>query len=333
MKLEDFDYDLPKEYIAQEPLRHRHDSKLMVLHGETIEHKRFHDLLDYLEKDDVLVINESKVIPARLVGHKETGGQVEAVITRKLGLLHEAIIKGRVNQGDDLIFDDLRAKVQAKKGGIAKLKFEPELTDEKLHEMGDMPVPPYVRKRLKDQDRYQTVYAEKKGSVAAHTAGLHFTEELLRKIEEKGVRMARVCLHISFGAFFPVRGPIYDHKTDPEFCSISRKNADIINRRKGRLFAVGTTVVKALESLSDRQGIIQPRETYSDLFIYPQYSFKTRIDCLITNFHLPRSTLLLLVCAYFERERILHAYEVAKQNNYRFYSFGDAMLLLNPTQP
>jgi S-adenosylmethionine:tRNA ribosyltransferase-isomerase len=329
MRLEDFDYQLPKEYIAQEPPKHRHESKLMVLHGDTIEHRRFHDLPDYLEKDDVLVINESRVVPARLKGQKETGGRVEAIITRKLGLLHEAIVKGRVSQGDELIFDELHAKVQAKKGGIAKLKFEPELTERKLHEIGEMPIPPYVKKRLKDQERYQTVYADKKGSVAAHTAGLHFSESLLENIQEKGVRLARICLHISYSTFFPIRGPVYNHKTEPEFCSVDRKNADIINKRKGRLFAVGTTVVKTLESLSDGKGVLRPRETYSDLFIYPPYRFKVPLDGLVTNFHLPRSTLLLLVCSYIEREKILHAYEVAKQNSYRFYSFGDAMLLLS----
>ena len=328
MELKRYDYHLPKEFIAQCPLNERSGSRLMVVRGSKVEHRHFHNLPDYLEKGDVIVVNESKVIQAKLVGYKSTGGRVEAILTKRIGGNYEAIVKGNVKANAILSFPPFSAKVLDKREGIASLKFTPQLKPSALEDIGQMPIPPYVKGPLADPSRYQTVYAAKNGSVAAHTAGLHFTPFLLNQIRKKGVKLAQVCLHISYATFFPIRGPIEQHKMYPEFCTINKSNADIINNRKGRLFAVGTTVVKTLESFADQDGILQPGSLNADLFIYPPYRFKTKIDALVTNFHLPKSTLLLLVCAYYGREKIMKAYQEAIRRRYRFYSFGDAMLLL-----
>jgi S-adenosylmethionine:tRNA ribosyltransferase-isomerase len=328
MELKGYDYHLPKEFIAQCPLNERSDSRLMVVCGSKLEHMHFHNLPDYLEKGDVIVVNESKVIQAKLVGHKSTGGRVEAILTKRIAGNYEAIVKGRVKANAILNFPGCSAKVLGKQEGVATLRFTPQVSASALQNIGQIPLPPYVKQTLADPSRYQTVYAAKNGSVAAHTAGLHFTPSLLNQIRKKGVKIARVCLHISYATFFPIRGRIEQHKMYPEFCTINKSNADIINKRKGRLFAVGTTVAKTLESFADQDGILQPGSMNSDLFIYPPYRFKTKIDALVTNFHLPKSTLLLLVCAYYGRDKIMKAYREAIRRRYRFYSFGDAMLLL-----
>jgi S-adenosylmethionine:tRNA ribosyltransferase-isomerase len=322
-----YDYVLPKELIAQRPLKKRSDSRLMVV-GSRIQHRHFRDIINYLRRGDVLVINESKVIPAKLLGTKATGGKIAAILTKRVGTDYEAIIKGKVHANEILGFRNFSARVISKNAGLAVLRFSPRLTDAALNRIGRMPIPPYVKAPLCKPSCYQTVYATKKGSVAAHTAGLHFTPSLLRAIERKGVKLARVCLHISFATFFPIRGSLKDHKMYPECCSIGRKDAIIINSRKARLFAVGTTTVKTLESLADSKGNVVAGSRCSDLFIYPGYKFKTRIDAMITNFHLPKSALLLLVCAYYGRARIFIAYAEAIKRKYRFYSFGDAMLLI-----
>lgn len=329
MEISNYEYFLPKELIAQSPPEKREDSRLFVAKGTRCEHKKFKNIVDYLRKDDVLVINESKVIPAKLVGKKETGSRIWVILTRKLKDCYEAVVKGRVKVNSLLLFENnVSAKVIEKHESIAKLRFSKKLTLANLQKIGQMPIPPYVKRQLKNQSRYQTVYARKQGSIAAHTAGLHFTQELINKIKKKGVKIAKICLHISYSTFFPIRGPIRDHKMHPEFCEINKKNADIINNRKGRLFAVGTTVVKTIESFADKNGTIKPGCKQSDLFIYPPYQFKVNLNGMITNFHLPKSTLLLLVSAYWGRESILKLYEEAIRHRYRFYSFGDAMLLL-----
>ncbi|MFH0977828.1 MAG: tRNA preQ1(34) S-adenosylmethionine ribosyltransferase-isomerase QueA [Candidatus Woesearchaeota archaeon] len=329
MDLEDYNYCLPDRLIAQSPSRTRSSSRLLVCSKSSIKHTVFNYIPDFLHKGDVLVINESKVIPAKLIGKKDSGGKVEVILTRKIGLLYEAVVTRRVHLGSTLLFDGgLSAKVMEKNGTIAKLQFHPKLTASILRKVGQMPIPPYVKKPLKHQSRYQTVYCRKPGSIAAHTAGLHFTQELLQELRAKGVKIAKVCLHISYSTFFPIRTTVERHKMHPEYCSIDKTNADVINNRKGRLIAVGTTVVKTLESLADSHGMIHPGFKDSDLFIYPPYDFKVKFDGVITNFHLPKSTLLLLVSAFFGRERILNIYAEAIKKKYRFYSFGDAMLLL-----
>ncbi|MFH1511529.1 MAG: tRNA preQ1(34) S-adenosylmethionine ribosyltransferase-isomerase QueA [Candidatus Woesearchaeota archaeon] len=327
--IDSFNYVLPRELIAQHPIDTRHDSRLLVVKGDSFEHRRFGDIVDYLSKGDVLVVNESKVMPSKFLGAKSTGARVEVILTRQLGSDWEAIIKGRVKIDECLDFGSFSVKVVSKDEGIAVLRFSTPLTLQDIEMHGEIPIPPYVRVPLKQKERYQTVYSKIPGSVAAHTAGLHFSEDLLKKIEGKGVVIARILLHISYATFFPVRGSISDHKMHAEFCCIDKANAALINNRKARLVAVGTTVVKTLETFADKKGTIQPGCMDSGLFIYPGYKFKAKIDGLITNFHLPKSTLLLLVCAYYGKDRIMAAYSEAIKEKYRFYSFGDAMLLEN----
>jgi S-adenosylmethionine:tRNA ribosyltransferase-isomerase len=328
MALVDYDYALPGRLIAQEPALERQSSRLLVVKPDCYEHKRFKDIADYLRKDDVLVINESRVIPAMLAGTKSTGGKVTVILTGKVGDCHTAVCTRRVKVGMRLFFGDLKADILEKDGAFVVLRFSRLLTRPVLAKFCQVPVPPYVRLPLKDESRYQTVYGKKCGSIAAHTAGLHFTEGLLEQISKNGVKIARLCLHISYATFFPVRGSLENHRMHPEYCGIDKKNADMINTRKGRLIVVGTTVVKTLEAFADENGVIHPGRKESSLFIYPPYRFKVKIDALITNFHLPKSTLILLVSAYYGREKILKAYQEAIENDYMFYSFGDAMLLL-----
>lgn len=335
----DFFYDLPKELIAQTPAEPRDSSRLLVLHKDTgeTEHRIFRDIIDYLHEGDVLVINDSKVIPARLYGVKEDSGiTVEVVLLRSRGLdVWETLVRPgrRCRPGTKIIFGDglLRAEVlETVEGGNRLLKFayEGDNIFHVLDKVGQMPLPPYITEKLKDKNRYQTVYAKEEGSAAAPTAGLHFTPELLERIKAKGVVIAPVMLHVGLGTFRPVKEDrIEEHDMHSEFISVSKETADLINNRKGRVFAVGTTSCRTLESVSDENGIVHPVTDDTKIFIYPGYRFKIT-DALITNFHLPESTLLMLVSALTSREMMLKTYNEAIDMKYRFFSFGDAMLIL-----
>lgn len=335
----DFFYDLPKELIAQTPAEPRDSSRLLVLHKDTgeTEHRIFRDIIDYLHEGDVLVINDSKVIPARLYGVKEDSGiTVEVVLLRSRGLdVWETLVRPgrRCRPGTKIIFGDglLRAEVlETVEGGNRMLKFayEGDNIFHVLDKVGQMPLPPYITEKLKDKNRYQTVYAKEEGSAAAPTAGLHFTPELLERIKAKGVVIAPVMLHVGLGTFRPVKEDrIEEHEMHSEFISVSKETADLINNRKGRVFAVGTTSCRTLESASDENGIVHPVTDDTKIFIYPGYRFKIT-DALITNFHLPESTLLMLVSALTSREMMLKTYNEAIDMKYRFFSFGDAMLIL-----
>lgn len=327
MYTNDFDYDLPKELIAQSPLRPRSSSKLMVLQDDKISHKHFSDILDYFKEGDVLVVNNSKVIKAKLIGKKETSGKIEVLFENN----EWCLIKGkRVQKGMYLFFDkDIIGIVESKEGDKYKIKFNKDIK-EVLNNIGTLPTPPYVKEKIKDEE-YQTIYAEKEGSVAAPTAGFHFDKELLEKIKDKGVKIAKVCLHVSFSTFLPVREVDFrNHKMCNEYYEIDKENAEIINNAK-RLFVVGTTTMKCLESSAENGKVIAKKD-FSKLFIYPGYEFKLKYNGMITNFHLPRSTLLFLVSAFYGKDRIFKAYQEAVKEKYRFYSFGDAMFLLN-SQP
>ena len=335
----DFFYDLPKELIAQTPAEPRDSSRLLVFHKDTgeTEHRIFRDIIDYLHEGDVLVINDSKVIPARLYGVKEDSGiTVEVVLLRSRGLdVWETLVRPgrRCRPGTKIIFGDglLRAEVlETVEGGNRLLKFayEGDNIFHVLDKVGQMPLPPYITEKLKDKNRYQTVYAKEEGSAAAPTAGLHFTPELLERIKAKGVVIAPVMLHVGLGTFRPVKEDrIEEHEMHSEFISVSKETADLINNRKGRVFAVGTTSCRTLESVSDENGIVHPVTDDTKIFIYPGYRFKIT-DALITNFHLPESTLLMLVSALTSREMMLKTYNEAIDMKYRFFSFGDAMLIL-----
>jgi S-adenosylmethionine:tRNA ribosyltransferase-isomerase len=337
MKTEEFDYHLPQELIAQSPIEPRDASRLMVLDRETgaIEHRTFRDLADYLTAGDVLVCNESRVIPARLFGHKvPTGGKVELLLVAERGeKIWEVLTKGRkvrVGTRIELGRDEgegLVGEVVGQAGEGARLiKFEAPI-EPLLDELGVVPLPPYIHEPLEEPERYQTIYARVKGSVAAPTAGLHFTPQLMKELETKGVEFAFVTLHIGLDTFRPVRTEtVEDHPMHSEYCKLSPEVAEQINRAKaegGRIVAVGTTSVRVLETAAGAA----PFDGWTDLFIYPGYQFRA-VDALITNFHLPRSTLLMLVAAFTGKELIDRAYQEAIQGGYRFYSFGDAMLIL-----
>ena len=334
----DFFYELPPELIAQTPIEPRDASRLLVLDRESgeIEHRRFSDITEYLNEGDVLVVNDSKVIPARLYGVKEESGiTIEVVLLRSRGLdIWEALVRPgrRCKPGTHIIFGDglLGAEVlETVEGGNRLLKFtyEGDNLFSILDRVGQMPLPPYIKEKLADKNRYQTVYANVEGSAAAPTAGLHFTEELMERLRQKGVVIAPVMLHVGLGTFRPVKeDKIADHEMHAEFISVSKESADLINNRKGRVIAVGTTSCRVLESAADENGVIHPVTDDTRIFIYPGYRFKL-VDALITNFHLPESTLLMLVSAFSSRETILSAYREAIENTYRFFSFGDAMLL------
>lgn len=332
MKLSDFDYHLPPELIAQSPIEPRDSSRLMVL-GKDIEHRYFADIIDYFEKGDTLVLNDSKVIPAKLSGKKSTGGHIEALVVSKSDAGYECLIRGKnIREGTNLYFGELKATVleviknENASRYLVEFNCNGNLNDI-LEKIGEAPLPPYIKKKLDDRDRYQTVYSKEKGSIAAPTAGLHFTNELLNRIRDKGVNIAYVTLHVGIGTFSPVKAEnIEHHIMQPEYISINAGSAEIINGAKGKLIAAGTTTVKALES-SCVNGDITAKEGFSRLFIYPPYTFKSKIDAIITNFHLPKSTLLMLVSAFAGRERLMAAYKEAILNSYRFYSFGDAMLV------
>lgn len=341
MKLSDFYYDLPERLIAQDPLKKRSDSRLMVLNRETgeISHRHFSDIVDYLNPGDCLVINDTKVIPARLIGVKEeTGASIEVLLLKRHDdRVWETLVKPgkKARVGAKLSFGDgklVGEVIDIVDEGNRLIKFTYDgIFEEVLDELGQMPLPPYITHRLEDKDRYQTVYATHSGSAAAPTAGLHFTEELLQKVSDMGVKIARVTLHVGLGTFRPVKvDNILEHHMHSEFYVIDEIAANIINETKkngGKVVSVGTTSTRTLETVADDNGYITPKSGWTDIFIYPGYKFKV-VDRLITNFHLPESTLLMLVSALYDREKILQAYEVAVKEEYRFFSFGDAMMIL-----
>ena len=339
-KTKDFWYDLPEELIAQTPLERRDASRLMVMDRRTgvVTHRHFYDLIDYLKPGDCLVMNDSRVLPARLLGHRPTGGAVEVLLLRDLGNKHwECLCKpGRKMQaGSEVIFGngELTATVrEVREDGNRIVEFHYEgIFLEVLERLGRMPLPPYIKAELEDQERYQTVYSREVGSAAAPTAGLHFTKELLEKIREKGVKEAFVTLHVGLGTFRPVKAEeVTDHHMHAELCMMNAETAELLNRTKaegGRIICVGTTSCRTLESLVNEDGSFQAASKWTDIFIYPGYTFKA-MDGLITNFHLPESTLVMLVSAFAGREHVLAAYEEAVRQRYRFFSFGDAMCIL-----
>lgn len=326
MELSDFDYDLPESLIAQKPASPRDHSRLMTLSEKSIEHKRFDDILDYLKEEDVLVVNETKVSVSKIVGKKETGSPCELVVEEQEGKGCKCRIKTKhPHKGAVLVFGRYKGKITKQEGDIFYVSFEDNVR-KILDDIGVLPTPPYIKEKLKRNSQYQTIYSRKEGSVAAPTAGLHFTKRLMGRIKKKKVKIAKVRLNVGFGTFLPVRD-ISRKKLHSEYFEIDKKNADMINKRKGRLCAVGTTSIRALESSSEK-GRVFPGRSYTDIFIKPGYRFNMGYDMMITNFHLPRSTLLMLVSAFIGRERILYAYREAVRNRYRFFSFGDAMLLI-----
>ena len=340
MKVSDFKYDLPEELIAQTPIKQRDHSKLMVLNREkqTIEHEIFKDIIDYLEPGDVLVRNNTKVLPARLYGKKETGANVEFLLLNNIeGDIWECIVRpgNKLHVGTKVVFGEglLKANIlEVMPGGTRKVQFEYQgIFNEILDQIGLMPLPPYIHEELKEKDRYQTVYAKYEGSAAAPTAGLHFTPELLEEIQKKGISVANVTLHVGIGTFRPVKEEtVENHEMHSEHFYIKQEDADKINQAKQngkRVIAVGTTSCRVLETIADEKGMVKPTEGDTQIFIYPGYHFKC-LDALITNFHLPESTLLMLVSALAGREYIMKAYQEAVKEKYRFFSFGDAMLIM-----
>ncbi len=340
MKTHDFYYDLPEELIAQTPLVQRDSSRLMVMDRETgkVSNKHFYDILDYINPGDCLVLNDSRVLPARLLGHRPTGGAVELLLLRDLGDGRwECLAKpGRKCQtGQELVFGDgvLTATVMdVQEDGNRIVRFHYEgIFLEVLERLGKMPLPPYIKEQLQDQERYQTVYSREVGSAAAPTAGLHFTTELLEKVKSKGVSIAFVTLHVGLGTFRPVKAEsILDHHMHAELCMMGQQTAELLNetkKRGGRIICVGTTSCRTLESLAKEDGSFAAGSKWTEIFIYPGYRFKA-MDGLITNFHLPESTLVMLVSAFAGREKVLAAYEEAVREKYRFFSFGDACLFV-----
>ena len=339
MLLSDFDYNLPEELIAQTPCQQRDHSRLMVLNrkDKSISHKHFYDLKQYLKKGDTLVFNDTKVIPARLIGYRaKTGGKVEVFLLRCTeGNRWETLVKpGKKAQIGNIIefSDELSCEVidHTDFGGrIVEFKFD-GIFEEILDRLGETPLPPYIHEKLADKNRYQTVYARENGSAAAPTAGLHFTKELLEEIKAMGVNLAFVTLHVGLGTFRPVNvDNIEDHVMHKEFYHIEKEAADIINNTKkngGRVIAVGTTSIRTLESAAKEDGTIEPIADETGIFIYPGYKFKI-VDAIVTNFHLPKSTLIMLISAFAGREYVLSAYEEAVREKYRFFSFGDAMFI------
>ena len=340
MKKSDFYFELPPELIAQTPLEKRDSSKLLHLSKETgeLEHDRFFNLPDYLSEGDCLVLNDSRVLPARLIGERPGGGAVELLLLRDLGEGRWECLSrpGRKTKpGQKLSFGsgELKAEVESvAEGGNRIVKFSYEgIFLEVIERLGKMPLPPYIKEELKDSERYQTVYSKELGSAAAPTAGLHFTDELLERIRAKGVKVCFITLHVGLGTFRPVKEDnIEDHPMHSEFCIVSKETAELINetKRSGkRVVAVGTTSCRTLESFAKEDGTLEECSGWTDIFIYPGYRFKC-IDALVTNFHLPESTLIMLVSALAGRENILNAYKIAVEEKYRFFSFGDAMIII-----
>ncbi len=339
MKVSEFNYDLPEELIAQTPLAKRDESRLMVLNrkNQTIEHRKFKDIIEYLNPGDCLVRNNTKVIPARIYGKKETGANVEFLLLNNIeGDIWESIVRpgNKLHVGTKVIFGDglLKAEIlEIMPGGTRKVKFTYNgIFNEILDKIGLMPLPPYIHEELKDNDRYQTVYAKYNGSAAAPTAGLHFTPELLKKIEEKGIKIANVTLHVGIGTFRPVKEEnVEEHQMHTEHFYIKQEDVDKINDTKKsgkRVIAVGTTSCRVLETIADKNGLVKETEGDTGIYIYPGYKFKC-LDGLITNFHLPQSTLLMLVSALAGKDYIMKAYKEAVKEKYRFFSFGDAMFI------
>ncbi len=342
MRTDEFDYYLPEELIAQTPLENRSSSRLLVLHKKTgqIEHRKFSDIINYLSKGDALVINDTKVIPARLIGEKEdTGAVIELLLLKNInGDVWECLAKPQKRLHIDTIISFGKGKLKAKvkevlADGITRVELiYTGILMEVLESLGTMPLPPYIHKKLKDQDRYQTVYAEIYGSSAAPTAGLHFTEELLNEIKNKGIEVVHVTLHVGLGTFRPVQvDNILEHKMHKESYILDEKTTEVLNRIQkngGKIFAVGTTSTRVLESNRQKYKEFTPEVNDTEIFIYPGYEFKG-INNLITNFHLPKSTLIMLVSALAGKENILKAYKEAVSEKYRFFSFGDAMLIID----
>ncbi|MBR7160104.1 MAG: tRNA preQ1(34) S-adenosylmethionine ribosyltransferase-isomerase QueA [Clostridia bacterium] len=339
MNTKDFYYDLPQELIAQTPLEPRDSSKMLVYDAinDSVEHQHFYDILDYLKSGDVLVVNNTRVIPARLYGRKPTGAVVEVLLLRRINYTDwEVILKPgkRLQVGAEIIFSpQLSATVieRLEDGGrIIRFAFEGVFEDI-LNNLGSVPLPPYIREKLSNTERYQTVYSKIEGSAAAPTAGLHFTPELIEKIKQKGVIFAEVLLHVGLSTFRPVKvEDVTTHKMHTEYYEVSQETADVINlaRREGRrVIAVGTTTVRVLESVADDDGYLKEARGDTDIFIYPGYRYKA-IDCLITNFHLPESTLIMLVSAFVGYDKTMSLYKTAVENKYRFFSFGDSMFLV-----
>lgn len=338
LKKKDFYYDLPEELIAQTPLEKRSNSKLMVLdrEKETIHHNYFYNLLDYLNKGDCLVINNTKVIPGRLYGEKPTGAKIEILLLKEIDkYTWECLAKPakRLKLDTEIVFsEDLKGKVvKDLKQGIKHIRFQYEGSFHNIIDIiGEMPLPPYIKEKLEEKNRYQTVYAKKTGSAAAPTAGLHFTDELMEKIKAKGVKIAYITLHVGLDTFRPVKvDNISDHKMHSEYYEIDGYNADLINSTKksgGRVISVGTTSTRTLETIGKDTGFVEKGYGWTDIFLYPGYKFKI-VDGLITNFHLPESTLLMLVSAFATKDYIFKAYQEAVKEEYRFFSFGDAMFI------
>lgn len=340
MNVKDFDFDLPQELIAQDPLLDRSSSRLLVLDKQTgeIKHKHFRDILSYLNEGDCLVINDTKVIPARLFGVKEgTEAKIEILLLkRRENDIWETLVKPgkKAKEGTVISFGDGLLKgtvIDVVEEGNRLIQFSYDgIFEEILDQLGQMPLPPYITHQLQDKNRYQTVYAKHEGSAAAPTAGLHFTKELLEEIEKKGITIARVTLHVGLGTFRPVKvDEIESHHMHSEFYVVEEEEAKKVNDAKkngGRIICVGTTSCRTVESASTEEGILKSGSGWTEIFIYPGYRFKT-LDCLITNFHLPESTLVMLVSALAGREHVLHAYHEAIKERYRFFSFGDAMFL------
>lgn len=340
MKVHDFYFELPEELIAQDPLEKRDESRLLVLHRKegTIEHRVFKEIIDFLNPGDCIVLNNSRVIPARLHGYKEdTKANMEFVLLRRIDKdKWETLVKPgkKAKLGSRFIFGNGELKctvLDNTDAGGRIIEFEYEgIFEEILDKLGEMPLPPYIKHKLKDKERYQTVYSKVEGSAAAPTAGLHFTNELLSKIKDKGIKIAYLTLHVGLGTFRPVKvEDIEKHLMHSEFYMLDSENAEIINSAKisgKRIIAVGTTSCRTLETLGDENGIVKPSSGWTDIFIYPGYKFKV-VDCLITNFHLPESTLIMLVSALAGRESTMDAYKAAVDERYRFFSFGDSMFI------
>ena len=338
MKTSDFSYDLPSELIAQHPAQKRDQSRLMLLNKKTgeINHKKFYNIIDYLNNGDVLVLNDTRVMPARIFGHRpEKDESIEILLLNHKGDTWETLAKPgkKLKIGTEIIFsDELKAEViDISEDGSRFLKFiYSGIFEEILDRLGEMPLPPYIQEKLEDKERYQTVYSKEIGSAAAPTAGLHFTKELLKKIEEKGIEICFITLHVGLGTFRPVKvEDVTKHKMHSEFYIIRDDVAQKINTAKDegrRIVAVGTTSIRTLESAADDKGYVKAKSGWTDIFIYPPYKFKC-VDALITNFHLPESTLIMLVSSLSTKEIILNAYKVAVKEKYRFFSFGDAMFI------
>jgi len=338
LKKADFYYDLPEELIAQTPLQKRSNSRLMILDRskETINHKYFYNIINHLKEGDCLVINNTKVIPARLYGEKTTGANIEILLLKEIdSFTWECLTKPakRLKLGSEIIFsDDLKGKVTKDLGqGIKHITFQYEGSFQNIIDLiGEMPLPPYIKEKLEEKNRYQTVYAKKTGSAAAPTAGLHFTDDLIKKIRDKGVNIAYITLHVGLDTFRPVKvDKISDHKMHSEYYEIDQENAELINSTKnngGKVISVGTTSTRTLETIGKKTGFVESGYGWTDIFLYPGYEFKV-VDGLITNFHLPESTLLMLVSAFASKDYIFKAYEEAIKERYRFFSFGDAMFI------